>query len=151
MLDPQSPEKKAAFFREAEGYREDFSDHAYFVAVARTGEYFFNDPSKPFSDQPRYVLSETDPVDAWFRKSLVLPDDYNIDVNIDVRLKETHVWMNMLVRNAGQGIGVIGASLIQCAFLPARQMTQSLSEHHFVLGQPCDVLRPPTCFPPISR
>lgn len=118
MLDPGNQEKKSAFFREAEGYRADFVDQAYFVAVAKTGEYFFNDPSKPYSDQARYVLSATDPADAWFRKSLVSRDDYNINVANDVRLKETRVWMNMLVRDdAGKGIGLTGASLSLNKFL----------------------------------
>lgn len=117
MQDPNDPAKKAAFFREAEGFREDFSDQAYFVAVAKTGQYFFNDPNKPYSDEPRYVLNPRDPVDSWFYSSLKAPADYNINVNVDVRLKETRVWMNMLVRDGRQAIGLTGASLNLNKFL----------------------------------
>jgi len=117
MLDPADPDKKAAFFREAEGFRNDFSDHAYFVAVAKSGEYFFNDPGKPFSDAPRYILNPAEASDSWFYASLKSPEDYNINVNIDVRLKETRVWMNMLVRDGSTGIGITGASLNLNKFL----------------------------------
>lgn len=119
MLDPSDPVKKAAFFSEAEGYRGDFSDHAYFVAVAASNEYFFNDPSKPVSFEPRYILSPQQNDDGWFYASLKSKDDYNINVNTDVQLKVTRVWMNMMVRDGAKAIGLTGASLGLSEFLDA--------------------------------
>ena len=117
LYDPYDPEKKAAFFREAEGYRSDFSDHAYFVAAALSGDYFFNDDTKPVSVEPRYRLNPVDKGDAWFYETLRSDAPYNINVNTDVRLKVTQVWMNIVVRDGVTPLGITGASLSLNRFL----------------------------------
>lgn len=120
LLDPTDAQKNAAFFAEAEGYRADFSDHAYFIASARSGGYYFNDDTKPVSVQPRYVLSPTAASDSWFYRSIRDEQAYNINVNVDAHLKVTRVWMNIVVRDAdGAGIGLTGASLNLNSFLNA--------------------------------
>ena len=120
LLDPADPQKKSAFFAEAEGYRADFSDHAYFVASARSGGYYFNDDSQPVSVQPRYVLDPNAASDNWFYRSIKDEQAYNINVNVDAHLKVTRVWMNIVVRDAdGDGIGLTGASLNLNSFLDA--------------------------------
>jgi HAMP domain-containing protein len=110
--------KKAAFFDEAEGYRADFSDHAYFVAIARSGGYYFNDATKTVSFEPRYVLNPNAASDSWFYNWIKTDEAYNINVNVDTHLKVTQVWMNIVVRDAaGVGIGLTGASLNLNSFL----------------------------------
>lgn len=39
LLDESSADKRALFFREAEGYRQDFRDHAYFLVNAESFNY----------------------------------------------------------------------------------------------------------------
>ena len=117
LYDPADPEKKAAFFREAEGYRSDFSDHAYFIASALSGDYFFNDDTQPVSVEPRYRLNPADKGDAWFYETLRSDAPYNINVNTDVRLKVTQVWMNIVVRDGVTPLGITGASLSLNRFL----------------------------------
>jgi serine phosphatase RsbU (regulator of sigma subunit) len=117
LLDPNNTAKRNLFFKEAEGYRYDFSDHAYFIASRATGEYFFNDDQKPVSDAPRYVLSPTDPADAWFYDTLRGSDRENINVNPDEKLKVTRVWLNVVVRDGARAIGLTGAGLDLSGFL----------------------------------
>lgn len=105
------------FFAEADGYRRDLHDKAYFAISARSGNYYFNDAAQPMSSAPRYQLSPTDPGDAWFYDTLRTAGEYNINVNPDLKLKITRVWINVLVRDGDEVLGVAGASIDLNRFL----------------------------------
>ena len=48
LLGEHDPAKKSAFFQEAEGYRQSFRDHNYFIASALSRNYYTNEPlAKP--------------------------------------------------------------------------------------------------------
>ena len=118
LLDEDNSAKKALFFEEAEGYRQDFRDHAYFVASAGSRYFYFNDASKPFSDGPRYTLGPTQASNAWFNSTLnQTQSNYNINVNYDEALQTTKVWFNAVVRSGQRSIGVTGAGLDLSGFL----------------------------------
>ena len=86
---------RALVFEEAEGYRRAFQAHGYFLISALSHHYYFNGDDKPYSDQPRYSLSPEDPADDWFFRTLEGPHDYNINVDPDVKLGATKVWINV--------------------------------------------------------
>lgn len=118
LLDEGNPAKKALFFEEAEGYRKDFRDHAYFFVSANTQYFYFNDATKPFSSEPRYTLNPSQKKDTWFASTLnQAGGDYNINVNDDVELQVTKVWFNVIVRSGEHKIGVAGAVLDLSGFL----------------------------------
>ncbi|MFC4278942.1 biofilm regulation protein phosphatase SiaA [Achromobacter aloeverae] len=117
LQDEDDPARRAMFFREAEGYRRDFRSHSYFLIVAKSGNYYFNDDDKPYSDQPRYTLSAQDPNDNWFYSSIKSDAAYNINVNPDAKLHVTRVWFNIIVREAGKPVAITGAGLDLSDFL----------------------------------
>ncbi len=117
LLDEGNAAKKALFFEEAEGYRKDFRDHAYFLASANSQDFYFNDNTKPFSDSPRYTLDLTQKKDAWFVGTMKQTSHYNINVNDDIELQTTKVWFNVIVRSGERKIGVTGAGLDLTGFL----------------------------------
>ncbi|WP_281174784.1 biofilm regulation protein phosphatase SiaA [Simplicispira psychrophila] len=118
LLDEGNPAKKALFFEEAEGYRKDFRDHAYFLVSAGSQYFYFNDNAKPFSSEPRYTLNLSQEKDAWFASTLNQTEsDHNINVNHDVELQTTKVWFNVIVRSGERKIGVAGAGLDLSGFL----------------------------------
>ncbi|MBV2132362.1 biofilm regulation protein phosphatase SiaA [Pseudomonas sp. MAP12] len=108
--------RRTAFFAEAEGYQRDFRDHSWFV-IPGNGHYYFNDASQPTSQQPRYVLNPADPQDAWFFASIRGAADYNLNVNIDHKLKVTKVWFNVLVRDGAQVLGLAGTGMDLSTFI----------------------------------
>lgn len=116
LLAEEDAERRAQFFAEAEGYQRDFRDHSWFV-IPSNGHYYFNDASQPTSRQPRYVLNPDDPQDAWFFASIRGAADYNLNVNIDQKLKVTKVWFNMLVRDGARVLGLAGTGLDLSEFL----------------------------------
>jgi phosphoserine phosphatase RsbU/P len=117
LLDEGNAAKKALFFEEAEGYRKDFRDHAYFLASANSRYFYFNDNTKPFSDSPRYTLDLTQKKDAWFVGTMKQTSHYNINVDDNVDLQTTKVWFNVIIRSGERKIGVTGAGLDLTGFL----------------------------------
>lgn len=117
LRDENDPVARALFMREAEGYRRDFSDHAYFLIHAASGNYYFGDRHQPVSDQPRYTLNPDDPGDSWFYAMLKSDAPYNLNVNTDLKLGVTQVWINVLVRENGKAIALAGSSLNLGSFL----------------------------------
>lgn len=117
LREENDPDKRALFFREAEGYRKDFRGQSYFLISAHSRNYYFNDADKPFSDGPRYVLNPQNPDDGWFFSILETTPHYNINVNPDVQLGTTRVWLNVLVRDGDRLLGLAGTGLDLGEFL----------------------------------
>ncbi|MBK1672415.1 histidine kinase [Ectothiorhodospira shaposhnikovii] len=117
LLDEDDADKQALFFLEAEGYRRDFRDASYFLASALSGHYYFNGTDQPFSDRPRYTLDPDRPSDAWFFNTLEQAAAYNINVNPDLELGTTRVWLNVLVMDGDRRIGLAGTGLDLSGFL----------------------------------
>lgn len=110
LLKEDDPARRALFFREAEGYRGDFRDHAYFIIASGSHHYYFNDGRQPYSERPRYTLEAGDPEDAWYFNTLRNSAAYNINVNVDSKLNLTKVWFNLVIRDQGRPIGLAGGA-----------------------------------------
>ena len=117
LLDEHDPAKKSAFFQEAEGYRQSFRDHNYFIASALSRNYYANSADKAFSESPRYVLGATKEADSWFFNSLKKTEDFNINVNYDEHLNVTRVWFNFLIRDTSRVLAIAGAGLDLSEFI----------------------------------
>lgn len=119
LLDEQNPDKKAFFFREAEGYRKDFGSRSYFMISALSRNYYFNAEGEPLADAPRYVLDPQAAKDAWFFNTLGGTAPYNINVNPDVALGTTRVWLNVVVTDGERRIGLAGTGMDLGEFITA--------------------------------
>ncbi|MEO5342256.1 MAG: biofilm regulation protein phosphatase SiaA [Gammaproteobacteria bacterium SHHR-1] len=117
LLEEDNTAKRELFFREAEHYRQGFSDQNYFLISALSRNYFLNAKDKPHSQQPRYRLDPEKTEDAWFFNSLEHTQDYNINVNTDVHMGITQVWLNVIVREGERKIGLAGTGLNLTGFL----------------------------------
>ena len=106
------PKSKARALASLEDYREFFRSKSYFFAIARSGNYYFDDETKSADPgRPRYVLSETIPKDAWFYATLRNVPDYQLNVDTDRHLKVTKVWINAVLKDDGQALAVIGTGV----------------------------------------
>ena len=124
LLDENNAAKRALFFEEAEGFRQDLRDHAYFVTSAHSQHFYANDDNQAFSEAPRYRLDATKDEDSWFFGSLARGEDYNINVNYDAHLKVTRVWLNVSIRDGTRKIGIAGAGIDLSGFLDEFITTQ---------------------------
>ncbi|WVM90527.1 hypothetical protein UMZ34_10690 [Halopseudomonas pachastrellae] len=66
LRDPGDPPRPTCFFREAELYRADFRDHAYFIGRLDNLGYYFNGGDQPHSREPRYILNPDSDADRCF-------------------------------------------------------------------------------------
>ena len=117
LLDENDPAKRELFFAEAKGYREAFADDSYFLISRSTNGYYFNDSKSQFSDRVRYFLNPQKPDDGWFFATMKNTPDFNINVNVDSKLKVTKVWFNVMVKEGGRNIGLAGTGLDLTQFL----------------------------------
>ena len=104
--------------RVMERYRYLFRDHSYFAAFSRSGNYYFNDEAGQYSDkQYRYTLSPNAKSDYWFYATLKSGTDYQVNLDPDVHLGVVKVWINVLLKDGDEVLGVIGSGIDLTEFL----------------------------------
>jgi diguanylate cyclase (GGDEF)-like protein len=116
--DETDPQKAARGIAELEHYRTSFKDKSYFFAIRRSGAYYFNDRDNTFAgSQKRYTLSADNPRDGWFYKTITLESGCHLNVDHDDNLKVTKVWMNCVVRDGRDVVGVLGTGVDLSQFI----------------------------------
>lgn len=101
-----------------EDYRYRFRDHSYFAAFAQSGNYYYNDAANQYAGrQQRYTLSPTNKNDQWFYATLEQGVDYQVNVDPDVNLDVVKVWINVLLKQQGKVLGVVGTGIELSEFL----------------------------------
>ncbi len=111
LKDEDNPQKKALFFSEAERYRRDFRDHAYFIASAGSRRFYLNSGDDPVNTSAHSILREGRTEDAWFFSTLHDPAPYGINVDAN------KVWFDVVIQDGDRRLGVAGASVDLTAFL----------------------------------
>lgn len=112
------PELKRQAIEVLENYRNQFRDHSYFAAFAKTGHYYFNDATNQFyGKQLRHTLTKDNPVDEWYFATMASGKNYHVNVDKDVIVNVTKVWINVLIKNDNEVLGVIGTGIDITEFL----------------------------------
>jgi sigma-B regulation protein RsbU (phosphoserine phosphatase) len=102
---------------EAESYRRDFIGHSWFIASRASRAYYYRDDDTPDSLAPRYHLDPQKPEDAWFFATLDNPSPLNINPNPDRWLKQVMVWINVVIQDGGERLGVAGTGVDLTTFV----------------------------------
>ncbi|MFA6014612.1 MAG: diguanylate cyclase [Gallionellaceae bacterium] len=111
-LHENDPEMRRRGIAAMEKYRFNFRDHSYFAAFAQSGNYYYNDAKDQYAGkQLRYVLSPTAAKDRWFYATLVDGKEYQVNIDPDVHLNVTKAWINVLIRNGNETLGIIGTGI----------------------------------------
>ena len=115
---PSDDTLRHAALQEMESFRFNFGEMNYFVALKKSGEYFHNDANNSYEDQQlRYQLDEGSPKDAWFFRVLKQELELHINVNLDSELGVTKLWINVLLNDGRESLGVVGTGLNLSHFL----------------------------------
>ena len=116
--DETNPERRARGIAELEHYRRYFADGSYFFVVSASGNYYFNDSANAYAgNQFRYRLREENPNDAWYYSTLALGEGCHLNVNNDANLKVTKVWMNCVIREGHEVLGLLGTGIDLTSFI----------------------------------
>ncbi|MCF7927449.1 MAG: HAMP domain-containing protein [Spirochaetales bacterium] len=108
MLNEQDPQKRSRAYAELASYRESFADSNSFVGILSSCHYY------NWGTDGGLVKSELDKeeaADKWFFETIEAgrPITFNLDYN--VAIKESRVWINCVVKHNGDPIGIAGTGL----------------------------------------
>ncbi|RRJ82436.1 GGDEF domain-containing protein [Aestuariirhabdus litorea] len=115
---PDDPDLSAQAIAEMENFRLNFSDRSYFVALLKTGRYYHNNADNEFAGQPyRYTLNAARERDRWFYSIVDQQRDLHLNVNLDHNLGVTKLWIDVLMRDGDDILGVVGTGLDLTGFI----------------------------------
>lgn len=109
---PENDALRLRALREMENFRLNFLEMNYFVALKKSGEYFHNDANNTYQNNTlRYTLSPDNPADSWFYELIKQKRRVHINVNHDKELKVTKLWVDILLTDGNEILGVVGTGL----------------------------------------
>ncbi len=112
LANESDPDLMARGLAEMNHYRETFSNGSAFVIVNASGNYYFNDDQDSYGEDPlRYTLEPGLPRDAWYYATRQLREGCHLNVNSDAVLNVSKVWMNCIVSQGGEVLGMVGTGL----------------------------------------
>ncbi|MES2879898.1 MAG: diguanylate cyclase [Pseudomonadota bacterium] len=115
---PDDPKLTQRATAEMESFRLNFTDKSYFLALNQSGRYYHNNATNEFAKQPfRYVLDPKKPADQWFYGVIGQQRDMHLNVNPDVHLGVTKLWIDVLIRDGNDVLGVAGTGLDLTQFI----------------------------------
>ncbi|MCB2386486.1 GGDEF domain-containing protein [Thalassolituus alkanivorans] len=115
---PDDPQLKAQALAEMETFRHNFADQSYFVALRESGDYYHNNAANEFAGaEYRYTLRADNPNDRWFYSIIGQNRDIHLNVNPDIPLGVTKLWIDVLLRDGEHVLGVVGTGLDLTTFI----------------------------------
>ncbi|MBP9903958.1 MAG: diguanylate cyclase [Rhodoferax sp.] len=103
---------------ELESFRANFADQSYFVGLHPSGRYYHNNAKNEYIDAPlRYTLDANKAADRWFYDIITQNRDMHINVNPDLPLGVTKLWIDVLIRDGNDILGVAGTGLDLTSFI----------------------------------
>ncbi|GGE48363.1 hypothetical protein GCM10007276_26910 [Agaricicola taiwanensis] len=111
-------DKYARGISELEHFRRTFVDRSYFFVIDKSGNYYFNDHQGSYTGaHHRYTVLPDKPADAWYYSTLAAGPGCHLNVNHDVVLAVTKVWMNCVIEDEGRALGIVGTGIDLTHFL----------------------------------
>lgn len=115
---PDDPQLQANALAEMESFRRNFADQSFFVALRESGAYYHNNAANEFAGQElRYRLQPGNPDDYWFYRIIEQNRDLHLNVNPDIPLQVTKLWIDVLLRDGDTILGVVGTGLDLTRFI----------------------------------
>jgi diguanylate cyclase (GGDEF)-like protein len=109
---PDDPALARRALEELEGFRRIFQDQSYFVVLHRNGRYYHNNARNEFAGREfRYVLDRHAAKDAWYFDLVRQQRDLHINVNPDLDLGITKLWIDVLIRDGEEILGMAGTGM----------------------------------------
>ena len=96
--------------KEFAGYRRAFTGNNIFWISDKTKRYHFG-------DEYVYTLDPENPASAWYPRTLGMNQLYAFNVSYDIGLNRTLLWINALVFDEGNAIGIVGPGINITGFI----------------------------------
>jgi len=137
LSDENNPAKRQQALTELEDFRTVFSDHSYFLISDRSLHYYFNDRQNQYAGHElRYTLDPGLARDAWYFRTRRDNLPYELNVDRDIPLNVTKVWINMQVPGAdGHMLGLVGTGLDLSEFVNGVVRSDTPGVTSMLIGQ----------------
>jgi methyl-accepting chemotaxis protein len=104
FLNPADPELRTIAFEEIAGYRRAFTGNNVFWVSDADKRYYFG-------AEYAYTVDPANPDSYWYPMTMNQTEPYNFNINYDIGLKKTMLWINAPVRYQGRSIGIAGTGI----------------------------------------
>jgi len=122
FLNPEDEEMEQIALGEIAGYRRAFTGKNVFWISDTDKKYYFN-------DEYVYTLDPSEESSWWYNSIMNSQSPYSLNVNFDVGLKRTMVWVNAPVLNNDQKpVGIVGTGINVSDFINAIHYNNSETE-----------------------
>ncbi len=112
LKDENHAPNRRRFLAEAEGFRQAFSSHSYFVAGEVSRNFHYADEKTGGQLKFGYQVRADKPENTWYFTTLREKSGYWINVDFDKTLGLTNLWINVAVTDSkGKALGVIGTGI----------------------------------------
>ncbi|MBM6552276.1 biofilm regulation protein phosphatase SiaA [Marinomonas ostreistagni] len=105
---PGDAELKARALEDTRSFKTAFEDEAIFFVSDKSFEYHYYDSQLPVDGTPRYYMDDSLDVNRWYRLTREQEEPYNINVDLSEYLNKTKIWINVVVRENGEFLGIAG-------------------------------------------
>lgn len=113
----RDPKTRAAGLAELEAFRRVFSDRSCFLVAGPTRDHYFGGGERGAAKAPFETLDPARVEDRWFFDGMARIGEYELNLDSDVALGTYKVWINVVVKDGGQRIGMAGTGLDLSAFV----------------------------------
>jgi methyl-accepting chemotaxis protein len=110
FMNPANQTLKELAFREFAGYRRAFTGNNIFWISDTDKKYFFG-------DEYVYTLDVSEPDSAWYPATLKQKELYTFNINYDIGIQKTMLWINAPVFEGGRAIGIVGTGIDLSGFI----------------------------------
>ncbi|WP_242469489.1 PAS domain S-box protein [Rhabdochromatium marinum] len=117
-VNEDDPAHAAAARVELQHFHDNFASQTYFIALTESRHFFYADKTTTQVElEVIDALSESDDDDSWFFTTLADPAPYNWNVDHNVKLGVTNLWVNYSMRQGDQTLGVVGTGIQLAEFI----------------------------------
>ena len=117
-LDESEPAMQQRAIAELEQYRQSFADHSYFFVINASGNYYYNDAQDSHAGKEfAFTVRRDNPSDAWYYATAQLGAGCHLNVDHDDELNVTKVWINCVIRDGDEVLGVLGTGIDLTSFI----------------------------------
>ena len=107
-----NPPFNPSVLKQLEELRTQTSSHNFFIALVKSGNFFFGDPAKQGKGpQLSYTLNPADPEDAWFFDFIKSGENQRYTVAGNRKLGVSKIWVSVPIRQDNQVVGVLGTGV----------------------------------------
>ncbi len=115
--DIDNEEKKQRLYKEVESFRQSFQNKSLYLTINEGLKYYYLYDETKFNLIKPYTLSREELSDQWYFKILKNRPDVDLTIDVDPKIQDSRIWINILVQNQGVVLGAVGTGLDVSLFL----------------------------------